>query len=255
MAWQRAQQAGGTLIYRDDDLDRARCKAEYSQAAMEDLHWLGLNWTEGPDVGGPCSPYVQSARYGIYRDALERLHAGGYLFSCTRSRRDVQEAAGAPHEGGTEDEPVYPREFRPPQDSPPAPLSFTGEQNWRFRVPHGRKLSFVDEACGLQEATAGEDLGDFVVWRRDDTPSYKLACTVDDATMGITEVVRGRDLIRSTFRQLLLYEALGWKIPQFYHCPLVTDEAGQRLAKRHDALSLRTLRSKGMKPEEIIAGF
>lgn len=251
----RARAASGTLVLRNDDLDRARCRPEFAAAQLEDLRWLGLSWSEGPDVGGPHAPYDQSARLSFYRAALVRLHAAGWLFPCTRSRRDVLEAAGAPHEGGPDDEPVYPAAFRPAPDTPPPPLEFPATVNWRFRVPDGQLLRFVDGALGPQEAVAGRDFGDFVVWRKDDTPSYQLACAVDDDTMGITEVVRGADLVRSTFRQLLLFAALGRPAPAYYHCPLVTDAQGVRLAKRHDALALRTLRAAGCSPAEVVARF
>jgi glutamyl-tRNA synthetase len=123
--------------------------------------------------------------------------------------------------------------------------------NWRFRVPDGETVAFMDGHAGSQRAVANVDFGDVLVWRKDDFPSYQLACVVDDALMGITEVVRGVDLITSTFRQLLLYRALGRPAPAFYHCPLVTDARGERLAKRHDALSLRALREQGRRPEEL----
>ena len=122
-------------------------------------------------------------------------------------------------------------------------------------MPDGEELSFVDGSLGPQRAISGRDFGDFLVWRKDDAPSYQLACVVDDAAMGITEVVRGADLMKSTFRQLLLFRALGLTPPAFYHCPLVTDDQGVRLAKRHDALALRTLREQGRTPEEIRAGW
>ncbi|MBI5381285.1 MAG: tRNA glutamyl-Q(34) synthetase GluQRS [Opitutae bacterium] len=257
IAAQRAAAAGGTLLLRNDDLDRARCRPEFVAAMLEDLRWLGLRWSEGPDCGGPHAPYHQSERTALYRAALARLHAAGLIFPCTRSRRDVLEAAGAPHEdgGGGDDEPVYPRDFRPPAETPLPPLGGKISVNWRLRVPDGETIAFRDGHYGEQQAVAGRDFGDFVVWRKDDTPSYQLACVVDDAAMGVTEVVRGADLIKSTFRQLLLYRALGAPVPAFYHCPLVTDAGGVRLAKRHDALSLRTLRAQGKTPAELLAQF
>jgi glutamyl-tRNA synthetase len=253
IAAQRAQAAGGAIILRSDDLDAVRFRMDFADAMIEDLRWLGFAWSEGPDVGGPHAPYNQSQRRSHYRDALEKLHAAGLIFPCSRSRRDVIEAAGAPHEGGADDEPVYPIEFRPPGNIPPPPLGGTVAVNWRLRVPAGEALFFDDGCAGPQRSTAGTDFGDFLVWRKDDTPSYQLACAVDDAAMGITEVVRGADLIKSTFRQLLVYRALGLPAPGFYHCPLLRDEHGVRLAKRHDALSLRTLRKQGASPGEIIA--
>lgn len=251
----RARAAHGALILRNDDLDSTRYHMDFVAAMIEDLYWLGLSWDEGPDVGGPCGPYNQSERRPIYRAALERLHAARLIFPCTHSRRDVLAAAGAPHEGGADDEPLYPPSFRPPADAPLPPLGDPVTVNWRFRVPDGETLAFTDGHAGPQHATAGRDFGDFLVWRKDDLPSYQLACAVDDATFGITEVVRGADLIKSTFRQLLLLRALGHAAPNFYHCPLMTDSSGQRLAKRHDSLSLRTLRERGVSPAEITRQF
>jgi glutamyl/glutaminyl-tRNA synthetase len=247
IAAQRARAARGTLLLRNDDLDRARCRPEFVAAMQEDLRWLGLDW-DGPMIS-------QSERIAVYRAALDRLHAARLIFPCTRSRRDVIEAAGAPHEGGEDDEPVYPKEFRPPADAPLPPLGEKISVNWRFRVPDGETISFHDAHGGEQRAIAGRDFGDFLVWRKDDTPSYQLATAVDDAELGITEVVRGADLINSTFRQLLLWKALAWTPPRFYHAPLMLDAHGQRLAKRHDALALRTLRERGVTVQEILQKF
>lgn len=257
IAAERARAAGGTLVLRNEDLDATRFRLDFVDAMLEDLRWLGLTWSEGPDVGGPHAPYDQSRRRSHYRAALEKLHAAGLIFPCTRSRRDVLEAIGAPHEGANaaDDEPVYPIAFRPPADAPLPSLGDVISVNWRLRVPEGQKLTFRDGHFGEQSAIAGRDFGDFLVWRKDDVPSYQLACVVDDVEMEISEVVRGADLIKSTFRQLLLYAALGKPAPQFYHCPLMTDARGERLAKRHDALSLRTLRERGVTPQEIIASF
>lgn len=247
MAQQRARAAGGCLLLRNDDLDRARCRPEYVAAMQEDLRWLGFAW-DGPMIS-------QSERHSRYRAALARLHAARLIFPCIRSRRDVLEAAGAPHEEGTDDEPVYPPQFRPPADAPLPPLTDPITVNWRFRVPEGETIAFDDGRAGPQRATAGRDFGDFLVWRKDDAPSYQLACAVDDAELGVTEVVRGADLLKSTFRQLLLLRALSWAPPQYHHVPLLRDEGGQRLAKRHDALALRTLRAQRLTPAEIVAGF
>ena len=254
-AQERARAAGGELLLRDDDLDTARCRPEFVTAMLEDMRWFGLEW-EDP-------MFSQSARVPLYRAALARLHAAGFIYPCSCSRRDVQQAATAPHETGPipDDEPLYPGTCRP-ENLPPAsrllphatPSPGDGV-NWRFRVPDGEHLEFTDGRTGRQRAIAGRDFGDFLVWRKDDTPSYQLACAVDDDAMGITEVVRGADLRLSTFRQLLLYRALGFAAPAFYHCELMTDEKGVRLAKRHDALALRTLRAQGKSPEELRAGW
>jgi glutamyl-tRNA synthetase len=247
------------LVLRNEDLDAARCRPEFVTAMIEDLRWFGLAWQEGPDVGGPFGPYHQSERRAFYVDAFHKLLAGGFIYPCVCSRRDVQRAAQAPNLG--DEEPLYPGTCRPGAGSAfrvlrsglfipsasPEPGTRNPEQrmNWRFRVPDGEAVSFDDAGAGAQAFVAGRDFGDFVLWRHDDVPSYQLAVTVDDARMGITEVVRGADLLLSTARQLLLYRALGWTPPRFFHCPLVLDDYGVRLAKRHDALSLRALRERG----------
>jgi glutamyl-tRNA synthetase len=243
----RALAAGGSMLLRNDDLDTARCRPEFVTAMREDLAWFGLRWTE--------PMFSQSARIALYRTALAQLHARGAIYPCHRSRKDVLAAASAPHDGDEHDEPVYPAHFRPPADTPLPPLTDPIAVNWRFRVPDGETLRFTDGHFGPQHATAGRDFGDFLVWRKDDAPSYQLACIVDDAALGITEVVRGADLLKSTFRQLLLFRALGLAAPAFYHCPLVTDDQGVRLAKRHDALSLRALREQGHTPESLRASW
>lgn len=255
IAQERARAAGGSLILRCEDLDPSRCRPEYLDALLEDLRWFGLEWAEGPDVGGPCAPYTQSARLPQYREAFERLRAAGDVYPCTCSRRDIRAAAAAPQ--AADEEVIYPGTCRPSQPplqtgAPPRPGQAPA---WRFRVPDGEVVRFCDGRCGLQSFQAGQDFGDFVVWRPDGLPAYQLACVVDDATMGVTEVVRGEDLLVSTARQLLLYRALGLAAPAFYHCPLVTDAAGRRLAKRHDALSLRRLRAQGWSPAQLRAGW
>ena len=258
-AQRRARAAGGALLLRNEDLDRARCRPEFAAAMIEDLRWFGLDWQEGPDCGGPHAPYAQSERLDLYRASFEQLRAAGLVYPCTCSRRDIAESAGAPHESGIGggDEPLYSGRCRPEALDPAERARRTAwpraGRSWRFRVPDGRRLQFSDTALGPQSAVAGEDFGDFVVWRREDMPSYQLAVVVDDAAMGITEVVRGADLLVSTFRQLLLHEALGLTPPAFHHCPLMLDTAGHRLAKRHDALSLRALRAAGRTPESLRA--
>jgi glutamyl/glutaminyl-tRNA synthetase len=249
IAQERARANGGTLVLRNEDLDRARCKAPFVEAMFEDLRWFGLDWQEGPDCGGPHGPYRQSERFGFYRLALEKLIASGSVYPCTCSRKDIRGALSAPHEG--DEEPVYPGTCRSNRASELRPARFS----WRFRVPDGETIAFTDGRFGPQSFVAGKDFGDFVVWRHDDVPAYQLAVAVDDAAMRITEVVRGADLLVSTARQILLYRALGLEPPAFYHCPLMTDASGVRLAKRHDAPSLRALRDQGAKPETLRTGW
>ena len=251
-AFERARDAGGILVFRNEDLDRDRCKPEFVNAMYEDLRWLGINWQEGPDIGGPFSPYNQSERREHYLEVWRKLRDSGAIYPCTCSRKDLAEMASAPHDDN--DEPLYPGKCRP-KPGAIAPAREPAGVNWRFRVPEGETISFTDINLGSPLFVAGRDFGDFLIWRRDDVPSYQLACAVDDAAMRITEVVRGADLLRSTARQLLLFRALGFTAPQFFHCALMTDEKGQRLAKRHDALSLRALRQSGRTPAEVHALF
>ena len=259
-AQQRARSHGGTLIFRNEDLDRARCKQEFVTAMFDDLKWFGFDWQEGPDCGGRFAPYNQSERMSFYRDALNRLRASGLIYPCTCSRKDIATAARAPH-AEDDDEPIYAGtcrnkcdEWRVMSDvkqtsSVMSPA--TRHPSLRFRVPDGEPVSFTDNNLGPQSFVAGKDFGDFVIWRHDDVPAYQLACVVDDAAMQISEVVRGADLLVSTARQLLLYRALDLHAPEFFHCPLMTDEAGVRLAKRHDALSLRQLREREETPDAL----
>ena len=244
VAAERAQ--SGTLILRNEDLDPDRCRAEFVSAMFEDLHWLGIQWTEGPGCGGPFTPYSQSERRLFYLQAWRRLRDAGFIYPCTCSRKDLALAASAPND---DDEPIYPGKCRNRSDG--ANFEQPEGVNWRFRVPDGEVIEFDDLNLGPQRYTAGGDFGDFVIWRRDDVPAYQLAVVVDDDAMGISEVVRGEDLLKSTARQLLLYRALGFQAPQFYHCELVRDESGVRLAKRHEALSIRRLRERGMSAEEV----
>ncbi|PYS80372.1 MAG: tRNA glutamyl-Q(34) synthetase GluQRS [Acidobacteria bacterium] len=257
VASERARSRGGTLVLRDEDLDPRRARAELAAAMLEDLRWLGITWQEGPDVGGPFAPYSQSGRRGFYLEAWARLVARGLIYPCACSRRDLARAAAAPHEGphDPEDEPLYPGTCRPPAGAPPTSASRPAGLNWRFRVPDGEEIVFLDLRRGRQSFVAGRDFGDFVVWRRDDVPAYQLAVVVDDALMKITEVVRGEDLLKSAARQMLLQRALSLATPDYYHCRLVRGEAGARLAKRHDSLSLRALRAAGITPEQLRVRF
>ncbi|MGC6455479.1 MAG: tRNA glutamyl-Q(34) synthetase GluQRS [Coraliomargaritaceae bacterium] len=250
IAMERAREAGGQLVYRNEDIDPQRCRPEYTHAAMEDLTWFGCRWEEGPDLGGPHAPYNQSERSARFLDAWKRLQKAGCIYPCDKSRKDVVQATLAPHEEETTDEPIYPETWRPPPGAG-GTASDPGPTNWRFRVPDARKITFDDGRLGPCAFTTMQDFGDFLVWRKDGAPAYELAVVVDDQAMEITEVVRGEDLLISTARQILLYEALDYTPPKFYHTPLLCDPNGQRLAKRHRSLSLRELREDGHKPEQL----
>jgi glutamyl-tRNA synthetase len=214
----------------------------------EDLRWLGISWSEGPDCGGAYAPYSQSQRREFYLATWERLRDAGAIYPCTCSRKDLAASASAPHD---DDEPLYPGNCRRRNDA--VNFEKPAGVNWRFRVPDGEEITFDDQQLGEQRCVAGRDFGDFVVWRRDDVPAYQLAVVVDDDAMRISEVVRGADLLKSATRQLLIYRALGLQAPQFYHCDLVRDEQGARLAKRHDALSIRKLRESGWTAGQVTA--
>ena len=227
VAFTRARAAGGTLALR-----------------MEDLAWLGITW-DGEVTW-------QSARRDTYLAAWRRLRDAGLVYPSTVSRRELRDAAHAPHEDEEEAEPLFPAALRPPPGTGRDVASPAGT-TWRFRVPDGTTIAFTDALQGERRYVAGVDIGDFVVWRRDDVPAYELAVVADDVAMGITEVVRGADLLRSTARQLLLHAALGATPPAWCHVPLVRDAAGRRLAKRDDALSIRTLRARGLSPGEVLS--
>jgi glutamyl-tRNA synthetase len=249
-AYQRAVAHNGPLVFRNEDLDPQRSKAKFAEAMLEDLRWLGIRWQEGPDVGGPCAPYEQSRRREFYLTAWRILRDGGFIYPCTCSRKDLTTAAAAPNEG--DDEPLYPGRCRE-KIGEASRHEAPARVNWRFLVPDGEEIQFDDLHLGPQRFVAGEDFGDFVVWRRDDVTAYQLAVVADDAAMQITEVVRGADLLKSTARQLLLIRALGLPVPVYYHCDLVRDEAGARLAKRHDALSLLRLREHGYSTQQVLS--
>lgn len=254
IAGQRARQAGGELLYREEDLDPQRCQAEFAAAALEDLAWLGLTW-QG-------APLRQSTRREVHLEAWRSLLAAGCIYPCSLSRRQLREALAAGGGDGGEDvrapqegaeEPIFPPELRPARGTGQDAKTPAGV-NWRFRVPDGEVLRVEDLRLGPREYTAGVDFGDFLVWRRDDVPAYELAVVADDAAQGITEIVRGEDLLLSSARQLLVYRALGiGQPPAFFHTPLLRDAEGRRLAKRHEALALRTLRESGLPAGELRA--
>lgn len=215
---------------------------------IEDLHWLGIDWQEGPDRGGSYCPYSQSERRSSYLATWRRLRDGGWIYPCTCSRKELALIASAPNDA--DDEPLYPGLCRSRFDA----IQFSEPKgvNWRFRVQDGEAVRFEDLHLGPQDFTAGRDFGDFVIWRRDDVPAYQLAVVVDDAEMRISEVVRGADLLKSTARQILLARALRFPNPDYYHCDLVRDETGQRMAKRHDSASIRRLQEDGLTREEVL---
>lgn len=227
------------MALRIEDIDSPRIKSGATAQIFEDLRWLGLDWDGGP--------VVQSTRLARYDAALQRLRERELVYPCTCTRSDVAQAASAPHAG--HEGPPYPGTCAHRRA---ADADGLGDRpySWRFRVTHSP--AFTDAYLGNVRVDLQALGGDFVVWKSAGTPAYQLAVVVDDADMGVTEVVRGDDLVASTPRQLLLYEALGLPAPQFAHVPLVVGPDGRRLAKRHGDTRLAALRDAGVKPEALI---
>lgn len=237
LAWLRARQAGGAFILRVDDLDRARVREGSLRSIQEDLDWLGLDFDEGPDQGGARGPYIQSERLEIYERAFERLKAAGHLYPCTCTRAELAGAASAPH---GEDAAPYPGTCRRGPAKPGRPAA------WRFRMDAPQP--FEDALAGAQEGLRD----DFVVRRSDGVFAYQLASAVDDAGMGVSEVVRGADLLPSSSRQAVLLKALGEPLPAWLHLPLLLGPDGSRLGKRHASISLAAYRAAGSSAESML---
>jgi len=242
LAWLSIRSQGGTLLMRIEDLDGPRIRRGAEQACLEDLLWLGLDW-DGPIVR-------QSERAPAYREALEVLLASGMAYPCICSRKEVEAAASAPHVG--EEGPIYPGTCRGRFPDAAAVLADPDvAAAVRFQAPAG-PTSFEDGFLGSCTFEVARDLGDFVIAKRDGEAAYQLAVLVDDVAMGITEVLRGDDLLSSAARQIQLARALALEPPQYLHVPLVVGSDGRRLAKRHGDTSLKTFRNAGVRAEEIL---
>jgi len=248
-AWLQMRRAGGEFLLRIEDIDKPRSRPAFAEQQQDDLLWLGLDWDEGPRLGGPHAPYEQSLRETLYEDALVRLQQAGRIYPCYCSRAELAMIGSAPH-GLSSEGAAYPGFCRHLTEEERALKAADKTPSLRFIMP-ARPISFDDAIAGKQ-MYAQEALGDFVVKRADGMFSYQLAVTVDDAAMGITDVLRGADLLDSTPRQLALFEALGLQPPQFAHTPLLGDEEGNRLSKRDKSLSLVSLRADGVKPERAV---
>jgi len=251
LAWLHARAAGGAFVMRVEDLDFGRVRPGIMQAQLDELRWLGLDWDEGPDLGGPHAPYVQSERSALYDSALRRLAERGLLFACDCSRRDIAAAASAPHAG--EEGPRYPGTCRERLVDPSVASLLThgrAQVALRMRVEPG-EVCFGDLLMGRCCYDPSAETGDFVIRRKDGAAAYQLAVVVDDDAMRITHVVRGGDLLSSTARQILLYRALGLAEPRFLHVPLMLGDDGERLAKRHGSISLAELRARGIAPARV----
>ncbi len=241
IAWLRARSQLGRVVLRIEDIDSPRVKPGAAEQALKDLHWLGLDWDEGP--------IVQTQRLSLYTGALNRLRERELIYPCSCTRGDIDRAASAPHDEQAGGVPVYPGTCSGRRAADADTL--TAPYCWRFRLPK-RHHAFEDGYVGRVEVELLAAGGDFVVWKSSGTPAYQLAVVVDDAAQGMTEVVRGDDLIPSTPRQLLLYEALGLVPPRFVHVPLVVGLDGRRLAKRHGDTRLSALREAGVTAEALL---
>ena len=250
LSWLSARAAGARYAMRVEDLDAPRVRPGLEARILDELRWLGLDWDEGPDVGGPAGPYRQSERLDAYAAALARLRAAGLVYPCFCSRAEIAAVAQAPH-GPADEGPRYPGTCARLPAGEAARRAADRRPAWRFRVGAGA-VGFDDGVHGPQVVDVAAQVGDFVVARADGVPAYQLAVVVDDAAMAVTDVVRGDDLLSSTGRQLLLYAALGLAPPRFAHVPLVVGEDGERLAKRHGALSLGELRERGADPRAVV---
>ncbi len=250
ISWLHMRSLNGEFILRMEDIDTERSRKKWADLALLDLRWLGLDWDEGPDVGGPYAPYTQSERLERYEAGLLELEAAGALYPCFCSRADILSAVSAPH-GLTSEGPAYAGTCRHLTPAERAEKALHKDPSLRFALPEGREVHFEDGIAGTQYFAPGSG-GDFVVRRADGLHSYQLSVVMDDADMKITDVLRGYDLLDSTPRQILLYEALGLEAPKFLHVPLLNGSDGKRLAKRHGGIAISAFRERGTSPEQLV---
>ncbi|RTE07172.1 tRNA glutamyl-Q(34) synthetase GluQRS [Paenibacillus whitsoniae] len=248
-AWLQIRQAGGQFVLRIEDIDKGRSRPDLMTQQIDDLRWLGLNWDEGPHVGGPFGPYEQRHREPRYEEALQQLHAKGCIYPCYCSRAELAAIASAPH-GLSSEGPVYPGYCRQLSQDERLAKGVQKSPALRFAMPES--MNRFDDAVAGQQAFSASEIGDFVVKRADGMFSYQLAVTVDDAAMGITDVLRGSDLLDSTPRQLALYAALDLTPPRYAHVALLGDAEGSRMSKRDKSLSIAALRAQGATPERLL---
>jgi glutamyl-tRNA synthetase len=248
LAWLFSRIEGGQFVLRVEDLDRPRTRPGATERMLADLRWLGLDWDEGPDYGGPYAPYTQSERIEIYRHYLQQLQERGLLYPCYCSRAEIQAASAQQGEEG----PRYPGTCRHLSAAQRRAYEARGRRpSLRLRVDDERLIAFTDEIAGPITQHVQQTVGDFIIYRSDGIFAYQFAVVVDDALMHINQIVRGADLLSSTPRQILLYQLLGFPLPRFAHVPLMLDEQGQRMAKRAQSMGLEPLRSAGLSPAQV----
>jgi glutamyl-tRNA synthetase len=252
LAWLDARQRGGAFVLRMEDLDPDRSRPQWATQLLEDLRWLGLDWDEGPDLGGPYAPYEQDRRRARYAEALERLAAQNLVYDCYCTRAEVRAAASAPH--GVEQREHCPNHCWALSAAERQTRAAAGRRPClRIRMPDTIAPIGFEDLC---RSWISEDLlqaaGDFVIRRADGVHAYQLAVVVDDGEMAISHVIRGADLLDSTARQIWLHQVLGYTPPHFGHVPLLIDPEGHRLSKRQSSLAVAALRAAGKRPAEII---
>jgi glutamyl-tRNA synthetase len=245
--WLWAKKLGGSFVLRIEDTDQERSSLESVRAILDALEWLGLDWDEGPERGGPFGPYFQSERKALYREAAEQLIAGGHAYRCTCTKEQLDRARAELKEKDPKAQFVYPGTCRARDPGE----AVEGRHVVRFRSPRAGATLFADRVFG-QVSTPNDVQQDFVILRGDGFPLYNLACVVDDHAMGITLVGRGRDHIGNTPHQVMLYEALGWQAPEFAHLPMMLSAKGEKLSKRHAAVSVSEYRDLGYTPAGVL---
>lgn len=250
LAWLYARCAGGQFVLRIEDLDRPRVLPGATAQMLTDMQWLGLDWDEGPDVGGSFAPYVQSERQAVYEAHLQRLSNAGLVYPCYCSRAEIARAASAPH---GDEGPRYPGTCRDLSEAKRRQHEAAGRRpSLRLRVDDERIVTFPDQIAGPLSQQVQQSVGDFILRRSDGIFAYQFAVVVDDGLMQINQVVRGVDLLSSTARQILLFEVLGFPAPTFAHVPLWLDSTGQRLSKRVQSEGLEPLRAGGLSPAAVV---
>jgi glutamyl-tRNA synthetase len=251
--WAFARRCGGVFVLRIDDTDPSRSTAENTAQILRSLEWLGLDWDEGPEVGGPFGPYFQTQRTASYAAALARMKESGAAYPCFCPAEELEAKRAAARTAHAEGVGGYDRSCRNLDPAVAAARIAAGEPHvWRLAVPEGRGDIVLEDAVRGTMVFPADVMDDFVLARGDGTPTYNFATVVDDAEMRITHVIRGDDHIPNTPRQMLVYEALGYPLPTFAHLSMIWGADGKKLSKRHGATSVEAFRDQGFLPEALL---